>query len=148
MTTTMTMTTKIKLLLSTIMGVLTSLFGALAIPIILLISCNIIDYITGITASIYNNIMISSYKSFKGIVRKITMWLLIVVGVIVDKLLTYCVVTIGFTISLQYTVSSVVAIWLIVNELISICENINDIGLTIPLIQPILNKIKSELRGE
>ena len=40
----------------------------------------------------------------------------------------------------------VVAIWLICNEIISILENINDIGVTLPpFLQPIVKNLKSQV---
>lgn len=40
----------------------------------------------------------------------------------------------------------VVAIWLICNEIISILENINDIGVTLPpFLQPIVSNLKSQV---
>lgn len=38
------------------------------------------------------------------------------------------------------------AIWLICNEIISILENINDIGVTLPpFLQPIVSNLKSQV---
>ena len=76
-------------LIASIMGVLNSIFGILAIPSVLLVFCNVIDYVTGILASKFRGQEISSYKGIKGISKKIGMWLLIVVGAIIDELLVY-----------------------------------------------------------
>ena len=39
----------IKGIIASVMGVLNSIFGILAIPIVLLVGCNIIDYVTGLS---------------------------------------------------------------------------------------------------
>jgi len=71
---------KIKAVFITIFSALSSLLGALAIPIILLVLCNITDYITGLAAVRYRKQQISSYTSIRGIIKKVCMWLLIAVG--------------------------------------------------------------------
>lgn len=44
------------------------------------------------------------------------------------------------------TLACIVAIWLICNEIISILENINDIGVTLPpFLQPIVSNLKSQV---
>lgn len=70
------------------------------------------------------------------------MWLLIVVGAVVDKLLMYTADTLGFTWNITYLVAAFVAVWLICNELISILENLKDIGVPMPaFLLPIVKNI-------
>ena len=109
-----------------------SALGILAIPVLMLVGCNIIDYATGLMASKYRGQVLDSYKGFRGITKKICMWLLICVGAIVDWLLKYATDTIGITIPFTFLVACIVAIWLICNELLSILENIADIGVELP----------------
>lgn len=74
------------------------------------------------------------------------MWLLVGVGVIVDQLLSYSAGVIGITLPFTFLVACVVAIWLICNEIISILENINDIGVTLPpFLDPIVKNLKSQV---
>ena len=75
---------------------------------------------------------ISSYRSMKGITKKVTMWLLIVVGAIIDQLILYASDTLGFEFPFKFLIACVVAVWIICNELISILENVIDIGVEIP----------------
>ena len=83
----MNKTNIIKGFIASIMGAMNSVFGILALPIALLVTCNMIDYATGILASKYRGQEISSYKGIKGITKKIGMWLLVVVGAIMDELI-------------------------------------------------------------
>lgn len=135
-----------KRILTVIGSVLSSLLGILYIPVMLLVLCNIIDYATGLMAAKYRkDNTISSYKSFKGIAKKVSMWLLVVVGAIVDELIKYAVQTVGITVPFTFLIACVVAIWLICNELISILENIKDIGVNIPgFLLPLVKNIKSQ----
>ena len=136
----------VKGFLSAVFGVLTSLFGSLALPIILLVGCNVIDYITGIGASFYRGQEISSYKGIRGITKKVCMWLLIVVGVIVDELIVYAVAHLGLAIPVTFVVACVVALWLICNELISILENLKDMGVPLPnFLVKLTQNIKSQI---
>ena len=123
-----------------------SALGILAIPVMLLITCNIIDYATGLIASKFRNQEIDSYNGIKGIAKKICMWLLVGVGVIVDQLLSYSADVVGITLPFTFLVACIVAIWLVCNEIISILENINDIGVTLPpFLKPIVSNLKSQV---
>lgn len=135
-----------KRILTTLGSVLSSLLGILYIPVMLMVLCNIIDYATGLMAAKYRKEnTISSYKSFKGIAKKVSMWLLVVVGAIVDELIKYAVQTVGITVPFTFLIACVVAVWIVCNELISILENIKDIGVNIPrFLLPLVKNIKSQ----
>ena len=136
---------RIKIAITMITSVLSSFLGVLYIPVLLMVSCNVIDYITGLAAAKYRKDGgISSYKSIRGIVKKVTMWMLVAVGVIIDSLISYSANTIGLNIPFRFLVACVVAIWIVCNELISILENMIDIGVNIPpFLIPIVKRIKS-----
>lgn len=72
-----------------ILGVLSAWLGVLAVPVYMLVLCNLIDYLTGIAAAWKRGETISSYTGIQGIAKKISMWLLIGVGSIIDWLLLY-----------------------------------------------------------
>lgn len=129
---------RIKLFLTATASFLSSILGVLYIPVILLVVSNIIDYITGIMATPGRGEKIKSYKSIRGIMKKVSMWFLVIVGAMIDQLLKYSADTVGITLPFTFLVACVVAIWLICNEIISILENIADIGGPTPLF---LNKI-------
>ena len=135
-----------KTIIVAIWSIIMSALGILAIPVMLLITCNIIDYATGLIASKFRNQEIDSYKGIKGIAKKICMWLLVGVGVIVDQLLSYSADVVGITLPFTFLVACIVAIWLVCNEIISILENINDIGVTLPpFLKPIVSNLKSHV---
>lgn len=136
---------RIKIAITMITSVLSSFLGVLYIPVLLMVSCNVIDYITGLAAAKYRKDGgISSYKSIRGIVKKVTMWMLVAVGVIIDSLISYSANTIGLNIPFKFLAACVVAIWIVCNELISILENMIDIGVNIPpFLIPIVKRIKS-----
>lgn len=136
----------IKGIIASIMGVLNSIFGILAIPIVLLVACNVIDYVTGILASKFRGQEISSYKGIRGITKKIGMWLLVIVGAIIDELVKYSVAQLGFVFPFTFMIACVVAIWIICNELISILENLKDMEVPLPdFLMKLAVNIKSQI---
>ena len=120
---------QIKKVVTAVFGVLSAYLGVLAVPMYMLVLLNLTDYFTGLAASWYRREQISSYKGMRGIVKKVCMWLLVGVGASVDWLMMYAA---GGTGRITFLVASLVAVWLICNELISILENIADIGVTLP----------------
>ena len=142
---------RIKVMFTALIGMVSSLLGVLFIPVMLLIGTNIIDYVTGLMASPNRGEKLKSYKSIKGIIKKVCMWLLVVVGAIVDQLLKYSAETLGITLPFTFLIACIVAIWLICNELLSILENITDIGIKLPpFLLPIVMYVKdqAELKGK
>lgn len=142
---------KTKTIVTALTSAFFSFFGLLAIPVLLLVSSNLIDYVTGLMATTSRKEKISSYKSVKGIFKKVSMYMLIVVGFIIDVLIDYTITNLGVQLEFPTIVSCIVAVWLVCNELISILENLIDIGVEIPsFLKPIVEKIKSEteMKGE
>lgn len=81
--------------------------------------------------------------------QKICMWLLVGVGVVIDNLLAYTSGAVGITLPFSFLVACIVAVWIICNEIISILENINDIGVTLPpFLMPIVRNLKSQVEDK
>lgn len=139
----------IKVGITLLFGLLSSVFGVLTIPILLMVACNIIDYITGLMASPYRHQDINSYKSIRGIFKKVSMWLLVVVGAIIDEVILYAGDIIGIAIPFTFLIACIVALWIVCNELISILENLKDIGSPIPkFLLPLVKNIKSQVEDK
>ena len=137
---------KIKINVTAVISVLMSWLGILAIPVFLLVGANVVDYVTGLCAAKYRNEPISSYKGMRGIWKKIGMWLLVLVGAWIDILMNYAIEYIGISFTLPFIVATVVAVWLVVNEVISILENLKDIGTDIPpFLLPLMKNIKTKV---
>lgn len=139
----------IKAVFTLVFAFLSSLLGALAIPVILMVVCNVVDYATGLMASPYRAQDINSYKSIRGIAKKVCMWLLVLVGAVIDQLIIYAGDTIGYTMPFTFLIGCIVAIWIICNEIISILENIKDMGVNIPVfLEPLIKHIKSQVEDK
>lgn len=141
--------TYIKAGFTTVFAFVSSLLGVLAVPVILMVACNIIDYTTGLMASPYRSQDINSYKSIRGIMKKVCMWLLVIVGAVIDQLIAYAGNVVGYTFPFTFLVACIVAIWIICNEIISILENIKDMGVSIPgFLEPLVRNIKSQVEDK
>ena len=140
--------TRIKAAFITVFTFLSSALGILAIPFILLVSLGIGDYFTGLVAAGYRKQEISSYKGLKGIIKKLMLLILVAVGVAVDILIGYTV-SMGIDFKLNFIIGTLVCIWLIANEIISILENIKDTGVKLPpFLLPLVENIKSQVEDK
>lgn len=138
---------KMKAAITAVTSALMSWLGILAIPVFLLVGCNVIDYATGLCASKYREEGgITSYRSIRGIIKKVCMWLLVLLGSFIDILINYSVECAGMDLKIPFVVATVVAVWLVVNEIISILENMLDIGVSMPpFLMPVVKYIKKQV---
>lgn len=137
---------KVKVAFIAVISALMGWLGILAVPVFLLVGCNVIDYITGLWAAGYRQTKVNSYKSIRGIIKKVCMWLLVMIGAWFDILINYAIECAGVDFSLPFIVATVVAVWLVINEIISILENMIDIGVNLPpFLLPIAKYIKAQV---
>ena len=123
--------------------------GILAVPVLILAGLNFTDYITGILASKRRNELVTSDKGLWGIVKKIGMWILVGLGWAMDVLINYASQYVGLSIKLPFVVATIVAVWLICNEIISILENLLDIGVDMPpFLMPLARMIKGQVEDK
>ena len=138
----------VKAVCITVFGLLSSWLGVLAVPVYVLVGCNVMDYATGLAAAHRRGQKVSSYIGVLGIAKKVCMWLLIAVGAVVDWLLLYAGDQLGVDIHLPMLVASLTAVWLIVNEVISILEKIGDTGVPLPgFLTKIVEGLKSKIES-
>lgn len=135
---------KIKAIFIIVFTGISAYLGVLTIPIMTLVSLNIIDYITGLLASNYRTVKLSSKIGFRGIVKKVCYYLLIYISARLDWLIVFASTNAGYKPPITFLIAIVTTIWLICNEIISILENISDIGTPIPpFLLPIVKKLQS-----
>lgn len=132
----------IKLAISAGIGAFLSYFEILVLPLTILIGLMIVDYGTGI-AKAYVNSEISSRTGIIGILKKLGYILIVIVGMSADYLITTAGLAIGIDIPASFTIGLLVIIWLILNELISILENVVILGAPVPsFLITIISKLK------
>ena len=121
---------------------LTSYLNAVIVPITVLMIAMIIDYITGMVSAWHKSVL-SSQKGVFGIVKKVSYLALVCVGMGVDWLIYSGLSQVGVTTSYTVFFGVLVTIWLIINELISILENLKNIGVPLPkFLVTVVNRLK------
>lgn len=119
--------------------------GIVAVPIIILIVAMIIDYVTGMLSA-WLNAELSSKKGIKGIVKKVSYLALVAVAMIVDWLICCGLQQINVDIKYSVFFAVLVAVWLIINELISVLENLAKMGVPIPnFLKKLINRLKTTI---
>ncbi len=140
---------KARIYVTAVVSALMSWMGILAVPVFMMVGCNVIDYITGLLAVPYRTETVSSYKGIRGIIKKVCQWLLVLVGAWIDILVNYAIECAGIEFSLPFVVATIVAVWLVVNEIISILENMLDIGVRMPpFLLPIVKYIRKQVEDK
>lgn len=116
-------------------------FDTFAAPLIILVIVMLCDYATGLLYA-YLSGTISSRVGFQGILKKVGSILAVGVAFVVDFLLSGGLFGVS-TQALGFT--ALVVVWLILNELISILENLNKIGVPFPkFMQGLLQRLHTE----
>lgn len=132
---------------SVAIGALAAYFNILLIPVLVLFAVMVIDYCTGM-ASAYKNKEIKSKTGLIGILKKLSYLVLVCVGGVVDYLIGAGLATAGIEFS-SYYFGLIVAVWLIINELISILENLSELGTPIPkFLVNIVRRLKNTVENK
>lgn len=127
------------------LGGLASKFGALAVPAGLLFCFMILDYITGISAAKRRGEKTESRKSINGITKKMHMAVLVLVGAGFDILIDNVGGQFGFERKMPFLLATVVCVWLVINEGISIIENADPEGHKVPWLLPFVKWLKKKV---
>lgn len=131
--------------ISVVLGALASYFNVLLIPVLVLVAVMVIDYATGMTSA-YKNGQIESKVGLLGILKKVSYLVLVAVGGVVDYLICSGLATSGFDFGVTYCCGLIVCVWLIINELISILENLSELGTPIPkFLVNIVHRLKDSV---
>ena len=121
----------IKAILSGAVAAISAKLGILGPMLLALTGVMIVDYITGMLASKKEN-NISSRVGMWGIVKKLLYIVVVGVGMLMDWLILTTAESMGVQIPLATFFGLLVAVWLIINELISILENLTRLDTPMP----------------
>lgn len=133
----------IKITITTALAGLSAYLGNLIIPLVILLFVVVLDYGTGMGAAWVNQ-EISSKRGLRGILKKLSYFIVVAVGMIVDYVINYAIATAGIEFDSQiHIIALLVSVWLIINELVSILENLAKIGVPLPeFLLKIVTKLK------
>ena len=123
--------TEIKLCITAVFGALAAWLGIVPHILIILAVVMIIDYITGIINAWISGELCSKC-GIVGIFKKTFYLIIIAVASIADKLIVIIAQGFNFDIKLAGFFGMLTAIWLILNELLSILENIGKLNVPMP----------------
>lgn len=118
-------------------------FKKLLVPLMIMLIAMAIDYITGLIKA-YMQKELSSKKGMIGIFKKFAYILVVVVGIIADYLCKLFIAEFDINFTFTIPIALLLAIWLTINELISILENLNAINVPMPkFLQTLISKLKN-----
>lgn len=137
---------------SVALGALAAYFNVLLVPLTILIVVMIIDYATGMTSA-WKSGELESKTGLIGILKKVSYLVLVAVGGVVDYLISAGLAAANVDINVTYCCGLIVCVWLIINELISILENLAELGTPIPkflvnIVRRLKNTVESKTDSE
>ena len=120
-----------KAALALVLGGAAAYFGALLAPLIVLIAAMLCDYATGLLAA-WADARLSSRIGALGLVKKLGYIFGVAVAVAADFVIAMAARHLGAELDRFAAFGPLVAVWLILNECISILENIAALGVPVP----------------
>lgn len=114
--------------------------GILFYVILILAVAMVVDYLTGMAASKYEAIDHpddpaygwNSKKGAKGIFKKCGYLCIIMVAIVFDYIIKYVAAEVGIELTIKALFGLMVAVWYLLNELLSIIENAGRMGAQVP----------------
>lgn len=138
----------INVTLAAICAGLSAYFQVLLIPLAVLAAVMVIDYLTGMTKGWVTK-SLSSQTGLVGIIKKLCYLIVVCVAGVVDWILQSGFASAGIHFKPLYFFGLIVVIWLIINELISILENLATIGVPLPsFLKVLVIKLKSTVESK
>ena len=138
----------IHILFAGAVGALAAYLNILAVPLIVLGTVMVVDWFTGMVGASATG-KLSSRVGVIGIIKKLCYLALVVVGGVIDYLIASALVSIGISLQINYCFGMIITIWLIINELISILENLGELGVPIPdFLRRSIHKIKDGVEAK
>ncbi len=129
--------------LAAALGVASSYLVQLIVPLIVLVIAMLADYGTGM-AKAWNAGTLCSRTGIRGILKKVGYLVIVAVAMGADYLLRYGLSQVGVHINIEFLIAAIVIVWLIINELISILENVAAIGAPVPeVLLKLIRKLKN-----
>lgn len=141
---------QIKALTAVIIGGLSAYLQIVFVPLVVLIAVMIVDYMSGMLKA-WGRDELSSKVGLRGIAKKISYLLLVCVAGVVDWLVWSGLRQVGITLDFGFCFGLIVIVWLIINELISILENLEALDVPMPrFLKNVVKHLKAavEVRGE
>lgn len=138
----------LKTLIAAAIAALSAYFRILLAPIIILLVLMLIDYVSGVAWACISRTL-SSKIGYKGILKKAGCLLVVACGMAVDWTVGYALNSVGISFKGTCLFGLLVTVWLILNELISILENLSKVGVPMPdFLKSVVKKLKVTVEKE
>lgn len=138
----------IKLTISTVIAFLSAKLGILLPVLVILLLVMIGDYSTGMLKAKYLG-EINSRKGMWGVIKKAMYAVVVAVAMVSDWIIINVAEKVGVNIPLTTFFGLLVAIWLIVNECISILENLIKLEVPMPgFLKNLVSRLKVVVEGQ
>ena len=132
--------TMIQAVASGVLAYISAKLGILFPVLLILAVMMVVDYITGMAASKVEAVDHpdnpaygwNSKKGLKGIMKKVAYICVIAVAMVVDYIIVNVAGTLGYQIPVTAMFGLLVAIWYLLNEMLSIIENAGRMGAPVP----------------
>lgn len=122
---------EIKIVWGMAMGVLCAYFQEVMVPLSVLCIVMLLDYATGVCKAIMSGTL-DSRTGLLGILKKVGYLCVVAVGSVIDFLLSTGCQRIGIESPFDMAFALVVIFWIIINECISVLENLEACGVKLP----------------
>ena len=130
-------------LIAVALGGLSAYMRVMFVPLVVLIGVMIVDYMSGMLKA-WGNDELSSRVGLRGIVKKLSYLMLVCVAGVVDWLLWSGLRQVGISLDFGFCFGLIVTIWLIINECISILENLDALKVPMPaFLKSIIKHLKN-----
>ncbi len=116
--------TRFKYYISAIGGVVAAYFKMYGLAFTLVGVAVLFDIVTGVLASILNGGGLTSAKAYRGVIKKLVLFIALGFGTFLDVFIPYAAQAANFTIPKNLLFSTVICVYITVTESISIIENI------------------------
>ena len=123
--------TPVRLTLAGLAALVMAEFRYYAPALLLLVFCIVLDYVTGMTRAWMKG-ELSSGVGIRGCVKKLCYILGVAVGFAADLLISLLADNLGLTVDIPAVLGLTVTLMLSLNELISVAENLGQIGVPMP----------------
>ena len=123
--------TPVRLTLAGLAALVMAEFRYYAPALLLLVFCIVLDYVTGMTRAWMKG-ELSSGVGLRGFVKKLCYILGVAVGFAADLLISLLADNLGLTVDIPAVLGLTVTLMLSLNELVSVAENLGQIGVPMP----------------
>lgn len=113
-----------KWLFATISGAIAAFFGDYGVFICFVAIAVVLDVITGIIKAMATGEGLNAAKARKGFWRKIALFVALIFGIFLDFAAANVIIKTGMPLNFEMPFALIVSAYIIINESISICENL------------------------